>query len=148
MIKSLLRFLESRESRERRDRIETSRLREVEIKGLEERVVQSFEAGDSSLAEQLLDQFMAEEIPISSTRILRKSMGKLSAQATRTLLSTYERKRVTITSDPSLVNEAVESDNMELTRWLVCRFIEPYLLAMPCVMLPAWLENRFVPNWC
>ncbi len=31
---------------------------------------------------------------------------------------------------------------------LVYRFIEPYLLAMPCVMLPAWLENRLVPNWC
>ena len=31
---------------------------------------------------------------------------------------------------------------------LVYRFIEPYLLAMPCVMLTAWLENRLVPNWC
>jgi ABC-type nitrate/sulfonate/bicarbonate transport system substrate-binding protein len=29
---------------------------------------------------------------------------------------------------------------------LVYRFIETYLLAMPCVMLTAWLENRFVPN--
>jgi len=29
---------------------------------------------------------------------------------------------------------------------LVYRFIETYLLAMPCVMLTAWLENRLVPN--
>jgi hypothetical protein len=29
---------------------------------------------------------------------------------------------------------------------LVYRFIKTYLLAMPCVMLTAWLENRFVPN--
>ena len=31
-------------------------------------------------------------------------------------------------------------------RILVYRFIETYLLAMPCVMLGAWLENRLVPN--
>jgi hypothetical protein len=31
-------------------------------------------------------------------------------------------------------------------RLLVYRFIETYLLAMPCVMLTAWLENRLVPN--
>jgi hypothetical protein len=29
---------------------------------------------------------------------------------------------------------------------LVYRFIETYVLAVPCVMLTAWLENRFVPN--
>jgi ABC-type uncharacterized transport system substrate-binding protein len=29
---------------------------------------------------------------------------------------------------------------------LVYRFIDTYLLAMPCVMLTAWLENRLVPN--
>ncbi|MDP2604378.1 MAG: nodulation protein NfeD [Deltaproteobacteria bacterium] len=34
------------------------------------------------------------------------------------------------------------------TGLLVYRFSDPYLLAMPCVMLPAWLENRLVPNWC
>ena len=32
------------------------------------------------------------------------------------------------------------------SRKLVYRFIKTYLLAMPCVMLTAWLENRFVPN--
>jgi len=30
--------------------------------------------------------------------------------------------------------------------YLVYRFIETYPLAMPCVMLTAWLENRLVPN--
>ncbi len=34
----------------------------------------------------------------------------------------------------------------ELAAELVFSFSETYLLARPCVMLTAWLENRLVPN--
>jgi len=39
-----------------------------------------------------------------------------------------------------------EDGDADLCDQLVYRFIETYLLAMPCVMLTAWLENRLVPN--